>query len=235
MSKSWLTEVLRTDWYASDERGRARQFPEVNIAFWAIKVVATAPGQMAGKALSLWASASLWGAVAALSAVCLISAIAARVARDRFPEAIFWWAVSAITVIGAALAEAADSSLGIGDIAAALNLTSSLVLSFVLWHRMIGAISGLTEPTECGTFFWVTATLAQTVSSGLSDWTVDPDGLDSRVAAVVLLLGAGATAGLYLGTAAGRTALFWSAFIITGIIGSLGGEFISKVVRLPLH
>ncbi|WGR73780.1 MULTISPECIES: hypothetical protein [unclassified Bradyrhizobium] len=213
----------------------ARILSEISPAFWVTRGVATALGQVAGEGAIQWANARIWGAIGLLSVFCLVSAVVARAARNRFPTAIFWLAIAAVASGGTALAEAADNALGIGDIGAALNLSSYLVLSFVLWHRVAGVISGLTGPSGGGLFFWVTAALAQALCSGLADWIVDPDGPDSRASLIVVLLGIVTVAGLYLCTPARRPALFWSAFIITGIIGALGGKAISMGARLVLH
>jgi uncharacterized membrane-anchored protein len=77
-------------------------------------------------------------------------------------------------------------------------------------------------------FYWVTIMFSQTLGTALGDWTADSAGLGYLGAAVVFgSLLALVTAG-YLWTRISRTALFWTAFILTRPLGAAVGDFLDK-------
>ncbi|SPP93067.1 hypothetical protein [Bradyrhizobium vignae] len=231
---TWPVGTRGTINRSSIQQVRSRPLPDVNAAFWATRLIATAAGQMAGRALILWMNTGYWGGVVALTTFGLVSAIGMMFARRRLAEIVFWWSIAAITFVGANLAEAVDKSLGIGDLGAILHWGIYLVLSFVIWYRMRGAIAGPVGLSWRGTFFWVTAALAQTVCCALSDWVADPDGPDRRVTMIVLGLSLAATLALYV-SKSGRVAVFWSGFIISGFVGALGGQTVLQGIQLILN
>jgi uncharacterized membrane-anchored protein len=86
-----------------------------------------------------------------------------------------------------------------------------------------------TPKTE--TFYWVAILFSQTLGTALGDWMADTNGLGYEKGAVVFGVGLLLVAAAYFFTNVSRTALFWSAFILTRPLGATLGDLIDKPVQ----
>ncbi len=155
--------------------------------------------------------------------------VGAQISAKRFHALLYWATIIATTTLGTTLADFADRSLGIGYAGGSSLLLALLLGSLWLWHRTLGtiAIVSVSSP-RAEMFYWVTIMFSQTLGTALGDWTADSAGLGYLGAAVVFgSLLALVTAG-YLWTRISRTALFWTAFILTRPLGAVVGDFLDK-------
>jgi len=202
--------------------------PEVTLLFWIIKIAATTLGETGGDAVSM--SMNLGYLVAtAIFAVTFLIAVAAQIQSRRFHPFLYWVTIIATTTVGTTLADFADRSLGIGYAGGASLLLALLIASFGLWYRSEGTISVSSVSTpKVEMFYWVTIMFSQTLGTALGDWTADSAGL-GYVGSTVLFLGLLiAVAAAYFWTRISRTALFWTAFVLTRPLGAVVGDFLDK-------
>jgi len=71
---------------------------------------------------------------------------------------------------------------------------------------------------------------SQTLGTALGDWTADTAGLGYSGSAMVFGLLLALVLAAYLWTSISRTALFWSAFILTRPLGAVLGDLLDKPV-----
>lgn len=202
--------------------------PEVTLTFWVLKILATTLGETAGDAVSMsldfgyLLSTGIFGVLFTL-------AVAAQISARMFHPVLYWVTIIATTTVGTTLADFADRSLGIGYAGGAAILLALLTASLILWHRTLGSISVETVGSPASeAFYWVTILWSQTLGTALGDWTADSAGLGYSGGA--LLFGALLTAvgAAYYWTMISRTALFWTAFILTRPLGAVVGDFLDK-------
>ena len=204
--------------------------PELSAAFWTNWLLVAMAGEIAGHALNhIYLHRS--GRVIVALMTCFAAMSILQGATRRRPRMIFWSAAFLLSLLGAVLAEATDTAMGVGDIGAILLVAILLIFSFVICYRLTGNLPGPTDGSNVRGFFWATAMLAQTVASGCADWIIDPGGPSERLAIAVIALGIAATIGLYLCTCMPRSILFWSAFILSGTGAALGGHVVVKSVE----
>jgi uncharacterized membrane-anchored protein len=202
--------------------------PEVTLVFWIIKVAATTLGETAGDTLSMSMNLGYLLSTGIFAALFLVM-VGAQISAKRFHALLYWATIIATTTLGTTLADFADRSLGIGYAGGSSLLLALLLGSLWLWHRTLGtiAIVSVSSP-RAEMFYWVTIMFSQTLGTALGDWTADSAGLGYLGAAVVFgSLLALVTAG-YLWTRISRTALFWTAFILTRPLGAVVGDFLDK-------
>jgi uncharacterized membrane-anchored protein len=78
--------------------GGSNKVPEVTLAFWAIKIIATTLGETGGDAVSM--SLELGYLVATgIFAVVLGVAVTAQIAAKRFHPALYWTTIIATTTV----------------------------------------------------------------------------------------------------------------------------------------
>jgi uncharacterized membrane-anchored protein len=204
--------------------------PEVTLVFWVIKILATTLGETGGDAASM--SMDLGYLVSTgIFAVIFIAAVLVQISATRFHPALYWITVVASTTVGTTLADFADRSLGIGYPGGTLILLILLSGSLFFWYRALGsiAVDSVNSPRS-EMFYWVTIMFSQTLGTALGDWTADTAGLGYSGGILLFCTMLGAIAVAYFRTGISRTALFWSAFVLTRPLGAVVGDFLDKPV-----
>jgi uncharacterized membrane-anchored protein len=202
--------------------------PEVTLVFWIIKIAATTLGETGGDAVSM--SMNLGYLVAtAIFAVIFLIAVTAQIKSPRFHPFLYWVTIIATTTVGTTLADFADRSLGIGYAGGASLLLVLLVASLAVWYRSEGSISVNTVSNpKAEMFYWVTIMFSQTLGTALGDWTADSAGLGYGGSALLFLGLLALVAAAYFWPRISRTALFWTAFVLTRPLGAVVGDFFDK-------
>jgi uncharacterized membrane-anchored protein len=206
----------------------ASKVPEVTLAFWIIKVLATTLGETGGDAVTMSMNLGYLIGTAIFAGVFLAS-VSAQVSARRYHPFLYWAVIVATTTAGTTLADFVDRSLGIGYLGGSSLLAALLVLSLVAWHWALGSVSvdSITSP-KAELFYWVTIMFSQTLGTALGDWMADSTGLGYRGGALVFAAGLAIVAGGYYWTTISRTALFWAAFVLTRPLGATVGDFLDK-------
>lgn len=214
----------------SDTAQGLSKVPEVTVGFWMLKILATTLGETGGDAVSMSMNLGYLVGTAIFSVLFLVM-VTVQVRAERFHPYVYWATIVATTTVGTTLADFADRSLGIGYPGGSLLLLALLVTSLFAWHRTLGTIavdSVATPKSEA--FYWVTIMFSQTLGTALGDWTADTAGLGYTGAAMVFGALLALAAAAYFWTRISRTALFWTAFILTRPLGATLGDFLDKPV-----
>jgi uncharacterized membrane-anchored protein len=213
-----------------EERDVLSKVPEVTLIFWVIKILATTLGETGGDAISM--SMNLGYLVGTgIFAVIFMASVGVQVSADKFHPALYWTTIIATTTVGTTLADFTDRSLGIGYAGGTTILFMSLMASLFVWYRTLGsvAVDTVSSP-KSEVFYWVTIMFSQTLGTALGDWTADTAGLGYGGGAVVFGAMLSAIAAAYYRTNISRTALFWTAFILTRPLGAVVGDFLDKPI-----
>ena len=210
---------------------RQSKVPEVTLIFWLIKILATTLGETGGDSLSM--SMNLGYALSSLIFIgVFVVAVVVQISARAFHPPLYWFVIVATTTAGTTMADFADRSLGIGYPGGALLLFLLLMSSLALWYRSEGTISvdAISAP-RVEAFYWVSILFSQTLGTALGDWMADTNGLGFEGGALVFAAGLVAIAAAYVWTGISRTALFWSAFILTRPLGATVGDLLDKPVQ----
>ena len=202
--------------------------PEVTLGFWLIKIAATTLGETGGDAVSMSMNLGYLVGTLIFAAVFLV-AVLTQIKAKTFHPLLYWTTIIATTTVGTTLADFADRSLGIGYAGGSSLLLALLLGALAVWHRSLGSVSVSSVSTpKAETFYWLTIMFSQTLGTALGDWTADTAGLGYTGAALVFggLLALVVVAWRW--TAASRTLLFWTAFILTRPLGAVVGDFLDK-------
>ena len=214
----------------NDTRALVSKVPEVTLVFWMIKIAATTLGETGGDAVSM--SMNLGYLVGtAIFAVIFLVAVFAQIKAKRFYPVLYWATIIATTTVGTTLADFATRSLGIGYAGGAAILLTLLLLSLALWYRTMGSVSvDLVNSPKTEMFYWVTIMFSQTLGTALGDWTADSAGLGYGGGALVFSALLAVVVAAYYWTGISRTALFWTAFVLTRPLGAVVGDLLDKPI-----
>jgi uncharacterized membrane-anchored protein len=209
---------------------REIKVPEVTLVFWVIKIAATTLGETAGDAVSMSMNLGYLVGTCIFTAIFL-AAVFVQIKARRFHLAMYWTTIIATTTVGTTLADFADRSLGIGYAGGSTLLLALLIASLFVWHRSMGSVSIATVHTpKAEMFYWVTIMFSQTLGTALGDWTADSAGLGYGGGAALFSVLLAIVAVAYYRSTLSRTALFWTAFILTRPLGAVVGDFLDKPV-----
>lgn len=204
--------------------------PAVTLGFWIIKILATTLGETGGDAVSMSMGLGYLAASGIFVAIFLL-VVGSQIVVKRFNPFLYWFTIVATTTLGTTLADFADRSLGIGYAGGASLLFTLLLASLAVWYRTMGSVSVDSVSTpRVEMFYWVTIMFSQTLGTALGDWTADATGLGYSGGAVVFAALLALVAAAYFWSNISRTALFWSAFVLTRPLGAVVGDFLDKPV-----
>lgn len=204
--------------------------PAVTLGFWIIKIIATTLGETGGDAVSMTLN---WGYAlsSALFIGIFVAAVAAQIAAKKYHPLLYWAVIVATTTAGTTMADFADRSLGIGYPGGSLLLFALLMASLGVWYWQAGSIAVDTVASpRIEMYYWTAILFSQTLGTALGDWMADTNGLGYERGALVFAAGLAVVAAGYFFTSVSRTALFWSAFILTRPLGATLGDWLDKPV-----
>src|SRR5947207_8532766 len=127
--------------------------PQVTIAFWIIKILATTLGETGGDTLTMtWLGETTAQPVAngyligtAIFGVLLVVLVWAQIRARRFNPWLYWATIVASTTCGTTLADFADRSLGVGYPGGSLLLLASVLLSLFSCDKALRSSSVYTD------------------------------------------------------------------------------------------
>src|SRR3984893_2338833 len=213
--------------------------PQVTLAFWIIKILATTLGETGGDAVTMsWLGETTSEAKGtgyligtAIFGVIFIAAVLVQIWAKKFHPFLYWLTIVATTTVGTTLADYCTRSLGIGYTGGSTILLICVIASLLIWRWVTGSISIETVRTpKVEIFYWITIMCSQTLGPALGDWVADTQEMGYVGAAAVfggLLLLA---ALLYYFTSASHVILFLAAFILTRPLGAVVGDFLDKPI-----
>jgi len=214
----------------NDKEEVLSKVPQVTLAFWIIKILATTLGEVGGDAVTM--SMGLGYLVGtAIFAVLFAVAVAAQIRAEKFHPFVYWATIVASTTVGTTLADYADRSLGLGYAGGSALLLALLLASLFAWYRSTGTIAiGSVGDARSELFYWLAITCSQTLGTALGDWVADSLG-QGYLGGIAIFGGLLAWVALaYFATGISRTALFWTAFVLTRPLGAVVGDFLDKPV-----
>ena len=204
--------------------------PQATLIFWITKIAATTLGETGGDAVSMSMNLGYLVGTAIFGVVFLV-VVAAQIRTRRFHPFLYWTTIVATTTVGTTLADFADP-LGIGYAGGASMLFILLLASLAVWRWSSGSVSiDSVNAPKAEMFYWATIMFSQTLGTALGDWTADSAGF-GYLGGTLLFGGLLAlTAGACFWTRISRTALFWSAFVLTRPLGAVVGDLLDKPVN----
>ncbi|RQH06463.1 hypothetical protein [Paraburkholderia dinghuensis] len=208
--------------------------PAVTLGFWIIKIACTTLGETGGD----WVTMSLnlgylIGSLIFLAAFLVL--VSAQIRARKFQSTLYWATIVATTTLGTTLADFCDRSLGVGYPGGVAIVFALLVASLAIWYRVEGTVSvESVVSARVEWFYWVTILFSQTLGTALGDWVAGEDrgglGLGYETSAAIFGAGLVIIGLLWLWPRVSRTALFWSAFVLTRPLGATLGDFFDKPI-----
>jgi uncharacterized membrane-anchored protein len=204
--------------------------PQVTLAFWAIKVLATTLGETGGDALSM--QLHLGYLVSTLIFLGFFAvAVTAQVAARRFNSLFYWACAVATTTVGTTTSDYFDRTLGLGYVMSSALLLAAVIVVLAIWRKTTGsiAVDRITSRNN-EIFYWTVILVSNTLGTALGDFTADNLGLGFQGGAVLFSGLIAVVAALHFFTRAPTAILFWAAYVLTRPLGATLGDTLTKPV-----
>jgi uncharacterized membrane-anchored protein len=237
-----MRRILLTPEKADDQRSIASGLSKVaavTFTFWIIKILCTTLGETGGDAVTMsylpsafhMSEDTAYAVGTAILGVVFLIAVTLQVRAKRFHPFLYWFTIVATTTVGTTMADFADRAGGLGYAWGSALLLALLLASLGVWYKVMGSVSvGSVDSARAEVFYWVTIMFSQTLGTALGDWLSDSMGL-GYLGSVYVFGGALVVVALiYLFSKLSRTALFWTAFILTRPLGAVSGDLFDKPV-----
>jgi uncharacterized membrane-anchored protein len=202
--------------------------PQVTLAFWAIKILATTVGETGGDALSM--TLNLGYAVSSLIFLGFFCVtLTAQLAAKRYHPLFYWAVVVATTTVGTTTSDYLDRTVGLGYVKSSIMLLCAVIAVLVMWHFSTGKIEIDNITTKKNEFFyWLTILISNTLGTALGDFTATTTGLGFERGALVFAGLIALVAAAHYITSIPDSVLFWTAYVLTRPLGATLGDTLTK-------
>jgi uncharacterized membrane-anchored protein len=204
--------------------------PEVTLAFWVIKILATTLGETGGDALSM--QLNLGYLVSTLIFLGFFAVtVTAQVAGKRFHPLFYWACVVATTTVGTTASDYFDRTLGLGYVKSSAILLAGVIVVLAIWRRTTGTIAADRITSRSNeVFYWITILVSNTLGTALGDFTADDLGLGFQGGALLFAGLIALVAALHFFTRTPKAILFWAAYVLTRPLGATLGDTLTKPI-----
>jgi len=202
--------------------------PQVTLAFWAVKILATTLGETGGDALSM--TLNLGYAVSSLIFLAFFCVtLTAQVQSHRYHPVFYWAVVVATTTVGTTTSDYLDRTLGLGYVKSSIMLFCMVIAVLLIWRSVTGRIEFediTSRPNEI--FYWLTILVSNTLGTALGDFVASDTGLGFERGALVFTGLIVIVAAAHYFTRMPDYLLFWAAYILTRPLGATLGDTLTK-------
>lgn len=202
--------------------------PQVTLAFWVIKILATTLGETGGDAITM--TLNLGYAVGSLIFLGFFAVtLAAQVTSKRYHPFAYWAVVVGTTTVGTTMSDYMDRTLGLGYIKSSVALLGGVLLVLFLWRRILGQVEfeNITNRKQ-EVFYWLTILVSNTLGTALGDFVATDTGLGFERGALVFAVLIGLVAAAHYLTRIPDSTLFWAAYVLTRPLGATLGDTLTK-------
>jgi uncharacterized membrane-anchored protein len=205
-----------------------KKLPQITALFWVLKIAATTLGETGGDEVAQTLHLGYLLSFFIFIAVFLVG-VTAQLRAKRLHPPLYWTVIIATSTAGTTLSDFLDRSAGLGYLTGSLLIFSGLVATFLVWKHSGETFAVEQIKTVRGEgFYWTAILLSNTLGTAFGDYLSDSSGLHYRGSALLIAGVMSAILLLHYRTTISRTALFWTAFVLTRPLGATAGDLLWK-------
>lgn len=202
--------------------------PQIILLYWIIKIASTTLGETGADMFSMTFDLGYLTTIIIFMVVFLLF-LAIKLSLKRYEPISYWLTFTATAIVGTAISDFIDRTLGLGYAVGSLILVCLLGIILFLWYKKEGSLSVeriYTTPSEI--YYWSAFLIANTLGTAAGDFLADDLGMGfvqsaTLISIVLITL---AVANYY--TKISKIFLFWLAFVLTRPFGATFGDLLTK-------
>lgn len=202
--------------------------PHIIFLYWVIKIASTTLGETGADMFSM--TYDLGYGVTILIFIALFAFfLGVKLWMKRYDPIVYWLTFTATAIVGTAISDFIDRTLGLGYMVGSVLLVGLLVAVLLGWYLQDKSInveritSGVSE-----VYYWVAFLIANTLGTAAGDFLADDLELGFMQSAMIIsgLLALIGWSHFY--TRISSVLLFWLAFVLTRPFGATFGDLLTK-------
>ena len=201
--------------------------PQITLAFWAIKIMATTVGETAADFLIFNVGLGLIKTSLIMGAL-LIAVLMFQLKLRRYVPISYWLVVVFVSIVGTLVSDYMADDLGISLVTTTVVFALGLAITFGAWYaseRTLSIHSIFTRKREL--FYWAAILFTFALGTSAGDLVAEQFGLGYGVSALIFGV---SIAAVHLAFRFGADAVltFWIAYILTRPFGASMGDLLSQ-------
>ncbi len=204
--------------------------PEVTLAFWLIKILATTVGETAADFLAVTLNLGL-NVTSYIMVSLLVVALVNQFRLKRYVPASYWTVVVLISIVGTLITDNLVDNLGVSLVTTTVVFSVALTAIFGVWYaseKTLAMKSIDTPPREL--YYWAAILFTFALGTAAGDLLAEGLGLGYSASALVYGGAIAVVTALHYGLKLNAILAFWIAYILTRPLGASVGDLLSQNV-----
>ncbi|MEP6477999.1 MAG: hypothetical protein ABJB03_01305 [Rhodoglobus sp.] len=197
---------------------RPNKVPEIGVLFWVIKVLTTGMGETTS---DFFVKQFVPEIVVAIAGVALAVALLLQLRMSRYVPAVYWLAVTMVSVFGTMAADVVHIVIGVPYVVSTAFFGVALIAAFVVWRRVEGTLSIhsiVTRRREL--FYWAVVIITFAFGTAAGDLTATTFGLGYLGSGILFAVVMAVPAIGWARFGLGDILAFWFAYVVTRPLGA---------------
>ncbi|MDO8212271.1 hypothetical protein [Conexibacter sp. CPCC 206217] len=212
--------------------GRARKLlnkvPEVTLAFWIIKILATTVGETAADNLNERLGLGLTGTTYLMGSLLVVALVFQFRAR-RYVPALYWLAVVLLSIVGTLITDNLVDNYGVALQTTTIAFSIALIVTFAAWWGSERTLSIHTiSTTRREAFYWLAILFTFALGTAAGDLVAERFSLGYFPSASIFAGLVGAIAFAHFQLRLDPVLAFWLAYVLTRPLGASIGDWLSQ-------
>jgi len=202
--------------------------PQIILVYWIIKIASTTLGETGADMFSMTFNLG-YGLTIALFMGILLVFLVIKLSMKKYDPLMYWLVFTATAIVGTAISDFIDRTLGLGYTFGAIILFSLLLVVLGLWYQQEKSINVehiKTLPAEL--YYWLAFLVANTLGTAAGDFLADRLEIGFMNSALIIAGLLILCSVLHFYTKVSSILLFWIAFVLTRPFGATFGDLLTK-------
>jgi len=220
------------DWNHSPGMAMLNKVPEVTLAFWIIKILATTVGETGADFIAVTMNFGLNG-TSIIMGVLLAAVLAFQLRTRRYVPWVYWLTTVLVSVVGTLVTDNMVDNLGVTLPVATAIFAVALTATFAAWYASERTLSihGI-HTTRREAFYWTAILFTFALGTAAGDLMAEGLQLGYAWSAVIFAGLIAAVTAAHYGLRANAILAFWIAYILTRPLGASLGDLLSQPVNV---
>ncbi len=202
--------------------------PQIIILYWIIKIASTTLGETGADMFSMTFNLGYATTILIFMAIFLLF-LSIKLSLKRYEPLTYWLTFTATAIVGTAISDFIDRTLGLGYAVGSLVLVSLLGIVLCFWHRIDGTLSvEKIYKTSSELYYWIAFLIANTLGTAAGDFLADDLEIGFMQSATLISIVLLTLVVLNYYTKISKIFLFWLAFVLTRPFGATFGDLLTK-------
>ena len=204
--------------------------PHIIFIYWVIKIASTTLGETGADMFSMTFNLG-YGITILIFIALFICFLAIKLYIRRYEPIVYWLLFTASAIVGTAISDYIDRTLGLGYGEGSAILIILLLLILFIWSKSEKSLNVEYITTQrAELFYWAAFLLANTLGTAGGDFLSDDLNIGFMYSAVLISGFLVFLALLHYFTDISGTLLFWLAFVLTRPFGATFGDLLTKPI-----